>query len=44
MKDNGDEQEGDGVTDEEKVASEADTEDDAILHKKNEPSSLRENF
>jgi hypothetical protein len=43
MEDNGDELEGGGGADEEEVASESDTEDDAILHEKNGPSSPREN-
>jgi hypothetical protein len=44
MEDNGNELEGAGSTDEEEVESEADPEDDAILHEKNGTSSPRENI
>ena len=44
MEDNGDELEGGGTSDEEEVESEADPEDDAILHEKNGTSSPRENI
>ncbi len=44
MEDNGDELEGGGSSDEEEVESEANPEDDAILHEKNGTSSPRENI
>ncbi len=44
MEDNGDELEDGGLPDEEEVMSEADPEDDAILHEKNGTSSPRENI
>jgi hypothetical protein len=44
MEDNGDELEGGGLPDDEEVESEADPEDDAILHEKNGTSSPRENI
>ena len=44
MEDNGDELDGGGVMDEDDDASEAEPEDDAILHEKNGTSSPRENI
>jgi len=44
MEDNGEELEGGGLSDDEEVASESDTEDDAILHEKDGTSSPRENI
>ena len=44
MEDNGDELEGGRSSDEEDVESEANPEDDAILHEKNGTSSPRENI
>jgi hypothetical protein len=44
MEDNGDEREDGGIPDDEEVESEADPEDDAILHEKNGTSSPRENI
>jgi len=44
MEDNGEELEGGHATDEEEVASDSETEDDAILHEKNGSSSPRENI
>jgi len=44
MEENGDELEGGGPADEEEVESDANPEDDAILHEKNGTSSPRENI
>ena len=44
MEDNGEELEGGHAADEEEVALESETEDDAILHEKNGSSSPRENI
>jgi hypothetical protein len=44
MEDNGDELEGGDLGEEEEVATDADPEDDAILHEKNGTSSPRENI
>ena len=44
MEDNGDELEGGGLEDEDPETSDADPEDDAILHEKNGTTQPRENI